>query len=135
MMKGRWRWYHAVLLLWARPTPQDTVPLSYSHRILQWVLDFSLSQEHIPSAHSPKHSLKGRDPLPVNHAGHKAVGRRVRQVGNSRLGDETEQQREGRGEIITALRLCAVRSRALSATLFFPTPLCTQQRTDRKPRS
>lgn len=60
------------------PTPPDTISLSYSHGILQRVLDFSLSQEHIPTAHSPKHAFKGRDPLPVNHTSHEAVGKRVR---------------------------------------------------------
>lgn len=55
--------------------------LSYSHRILQGVLDFSLSQEHIPPAHPPKHALKSRDALPVNHTSHEAVGRRAR-LGN-----------------------------------------------------
>ena len=78
------RWHRAVLQLWApftRPTPWDTVPLSYSHRVLQGVLDFSLSQEHIPPAHPPKHALKSRDALPVNHTSHEAVGRRAR-LGN-----------------------------------------------------
>ena len=72
---------HAMLLLWApctRPTPPDAIPLSYSHRILQGVLDLSLPQEHIPPAHPPKHALKSRDALPVNHTSHEAVGRRVR---------------------------------------------------------
>lgn len=55
--------------------------MSYSHRILQGVLDFSLSQEHIPPAHPPKHALKSRDALPVNHTSHEAVGRRAR-LGN-----------------------------------------------------
>lgn len=55
--------------------------MSYSHRILQRVLDFSLSQEHIPPAHPPKHALKSRDALPVNHTSHEAVGRRAR-LGN-----------------------------------------------------
>lgn len=70
-----------MLLLWApftRPTPQDAISLSYSHRILQGILDFSLSQEHIPPAHPPKHALKSRDALPVNHTSHEAVGRRAR---------------------------------------------------------
>lgn len=67
-------------LLWApfiRPTPRDTISLSYSHRILQGVLDFSLPQEHIPPAHPPKHALKSRDALAVNHTSHEAVGRRA----------------------------------------------------------
>lgn len=59
-------------------TPQDTISLSYSHRILQGVLDISLSQEHIPPAHPPKHTLKSRDAFSVNHASHEAVGRRAR---------------------------------------------------------
>lgn len=72
---------HGMLLLWVpctRPTPPDAIPLSYSHRILQGVLDFSLPQEHIPPAHPPKHALKSRDALPVNHTSHEAVGRRAR---------------------------------------------------------
>ena len=70
-----------MLLLWApftRPTPQDAISLSYSHRILQGVLDFSLSQEHISPAYPPKHALKSRDALPVNDTSHEAVGRRGR---------------------------------------------------------
>lgn len=112
-MKGRPREHHAVLLLWARPTPQDTISLSYSHRILQWVFDFSLSQEHIPSAHSPKHALKGWDPLPVDHTSHEAVGRRVR-LGTP--GCETGKRRDyilHRGPWTVV--------RGLSATLFFLT--------------
>lgn len=59
-------------------TPQDTISLSYSHRILQGVLDISLSQEYIPPAHPPKHTLKSRDAFSVNHTSHEAVGRRAR---------------------------------------------------------
>lgn len=90
-------------LLWApftRPSPQDTISLSYSHRILQGVLDFSLSQEHIPPAHPPKHALKSRDALPVNHTSHEAVGRRGiwGPLAHATARKALRQRREARGE-------------------------------------
>lgn len=90
-------------LPFTRPTPRDTISLSYSHRILQGVLDFSLSQEHIPPAHPPKHALKSRDALPVNHTSHEAVGRRARwgTLLHAMGWKALRQRREVRGEVQT----------------------------------
>lgn len=104
-----------LLLLWTPftgPTPWDTISLSYSHGILQGVLDFSLSQEHIPPAHPPKHALKSRDALPVNHTSHEAVGRRGR-LGNlfhamrwKALGQRRKVRREGQRQQTWGNALC-----------------------------
>lgn len=104
--------------LWApfaRSMLQDTISLSYSHRILQRVLDFSLPQEHIPTAHPPKHALKSRDALPVNHTSHEAVGRRAR-VGTlfHATGWKASRQRKVRGDSkMTNMKLCIVKSKGL----------------------
>lgn len=47
----------------------------YRHRVLQWVFNFSLTQENIPTTHPPQHSLKGWNPLTVDHTSHKSLHR------------------------------------------------------------
>jgi len=89
--------------------------LSYSHRILQGVLDFSLSQEHISPADPPKHALKSRDALPVNHTSHEAVGRRARwgTLFHTMGWKALRQRSEVRGGGKTNTRLCNVMSKGL----------------------
>lgn len=43
----------------------------YRYRILQGVFNLCLTQEHVPSAHSPQHALKHGDSLAVDHTSHK----------------------------------------------------------------
>ena len=91
--------------------------MSYSHRILQGILDFSLSQEHISPAHPPKHALKSRDALPFNHTGHEAVGEK-NQMRNSiphheMEGLKTKKTSERRGAKMTNTSLCNVISKRL----------------------
>lgn len=59
----------------ARPPAGHTISLSYSHRVLQGVLNLRLSQEHVPSAHTPQHAFESGDAFSVDHASHKAAGR------------------------------------------------------------
>lgn len=46
--------------------------------ILQRVLDLCLPEENISTTDSPQHPLKGGNPLPVDHPGHKSVSTKHR---------------------------------------------------------